>query len=123
MFILDSNLIIYSYENKYSKLRTFIFDSIHKMYASEISKLEVLGYQQLKSSEAVYFQEFFNQVNIIPISTEIINQAIQLKQDKKMSLGDSIIASTAIIKNLELHTNNVSDFEHIRNLVIENPLN
>jgi predicted nucleic acid-binding protein len=34
-----------------------------------------------------------------------------------MTLGDSIIAATALIYNLDLYTHNVSDFESIQDLL------
>ena len=35
-----------------------------------------------------------------------------------MSLGDAIIAATAIYKKIPLLTNNTDDFKHIENLVL-----
>ena len=52
------------------------------------------------------------------MSDEIAEIAIQLRQKKKMTLGDSIIAATAIHKNIPLLTNNIKDFKHIENLVL-----
>jgi predicted nucleic acid-binding protein len=39
-----------------------------------------------------------------------------------MSLGDSIIAATALLTNCELYTNNTADFAHIAELIVVNPL-
>ncbi len=38
-----------------------------------------------------------------------------------MSLGDSLIAATAILNNLALVTNNTKDFQWIDSLTIINP--
>lgn len=53
---------------------------------------------------------------------DIIEIAIQLKQSRKMSLGDSVIAATALIHDLELYTHNVSDFAGIEGLRIVDPI-
>lgn len=38
----------------------------------------------------------------IPITDPVLDEAIRLKQSKKMSLGDSIIAGTALLHGGEL---------------------
>lgn len=48
-FLLDSNLIIYSYSNEYEYLRDLIIDG--SCIVSEISRVEVLGYHALKKEE------------------------------------------------------------------------
>lgn len=39
-----------------------------------------------------------------------------------MSIGDSIIAATALLNNCEFYTNNAKDFVHIPGLTVVNPL-
>ena len=46
---------------------------------------------------------------------------ITLRQQKKMSLGDAIIAATALTHALPLVTRNVQDFRHIAGLKLINP--
>lgn len=57
----------------------------------------------------------------IPLDNEIILRAITLRQLKKMSLGDSLIAATALEYGVPLVTRNESDFKHIVGLVLINP--
>ena len=57
----------------------------------------------------------------IPLDDEIIVQAISLRRLKKMSLGDSIIAATALEYGVPLVTRNDFDFKHIDGLVLINP--
>ncbi|MDZ7846733.1 MAG: hypothetical protein U5L96_08155 [Owenweeksia sp.] len=52
-----------------------------------------------------------------------IDLAIDLRHQRKMSLGDSIIAATAIAHALPLVTVNMKDFDWIKQLEILNPLN
>lgn len=46
MKIIDSNILIYSYSEEYKYLRELIWSE--GVFASEISRLEVLGYHGLK---------------------------------------------------------------------------
>ncbi|WP_198648743.1 hypothetical protein [Cyanothece sp. BG0011] len=66
---------------------------------------------------------FFNASQILPISQAVINQAVRLKQLRKMSLGDSIIAGTALVYNLTIITRNIDDFRWITELELVNPFN
>ena len=58
----------------------------------------------------------------MPISDEVIQKASTLRQQKKMSLGDALIAATALIHGLTLVTSNVKDFEWIKDLSVLDPL-
>ncbi|MBF0289780.1 MAG: type II toxin-antitoxin system VapC family toxin [SAR324 cluster bacterium] len=118
--LLDSNIIIYASLPEYTELRQFIAQ--HSPKISEISHLEVLGYDQLTSQEQKYFEQFFEAASTLPISGDIIQQAILLRQQKKMSLGDSIIAATSIEYNLKLVTRNTKDFDWISILELINPI-
>lgn len=51
----------------------------------------------------------------------MIERAIRLRQQKKMKLGDAIIAATALEFGLPLVTRNVDDFKHVAGLEIINP--
>ncbi len=61
-------------------------------------------------------------MKILPVSSAIIKCAIDLRKQYNLSIGDSIIASTAAIHGLTIYTNNVSDFKNIKNLNLLNPL-
>ena len=57
------------------------------------------------------------------MDAEVIDKAVALRQQKKITPGDSIIAATALLDNLTLITRNVDDFLQIPDLDIENPFN
>lgn len=46
----------------------------------------------------------------------------QLRQQKKMKLGDAIIAATAFTYNIPLVTRNQDDFKHIPGLDLRNTI-
>jgi len=83
---------------------------------SAIAHLEVLGYHQLTPKDKEYFIAFFENIKMIPVKDEIIQKSIELRQSRKMSLGDAIIAANALTENIPLLTANSKDFQHIEDL-------
>jgi hypothetical protein len=117
--LLDSNIIIYAAQAENEFLREFIAEN--SPYVSALSYLEVLGYHQLNDEDKAYFEEFFNASQILPVSQAVIDQGVKLKQIKKMSLGDAIIAGTGLVYDLTVVTRNIDDFRWINNLKLLNP--
>jgi toxin FitB len=117
--LLDSNIIIYAAQESNEFLREFIAENYP--YISALSYVEVLGYHRLTDEDKIYFEEFFNAAQILPISQAVIAEAVKLKQIKKMSLGDAIIAGTAKVYDLTLVTRNIDDFSWITGLKLLNP--
>ena len=118
--LLDSNILIYATQPNYQYVRDFIANN--SSIVSVISKIEVLGYHNLSLNLKSDIEQLFELFEIIPISDEIADEAIVLRQRKKISLGDSLIAATAIIHNKTLVTANIKDFDWITNLTINNPI-
>lgn len=116
--LLDSNIVIY--RSKGFPIEEILGDGA--VFASIITKVEVLGFTKLLKEEIKEFELFFNEIIILPVTDEIANLAIKLKQMKKISLPDSIIAATALLHKLPLVTANVDDFKWIKELKIINPL-
>lgn len=116
--ILDSNIIIYSTMPEYDKIRKFLAENTTELSVSTITKLEVLVHNKLTLDEKNIFNNFFKAITILPIKSLIIDTAIKLRQDRKISLGDSLIAASALVNNQKIFTNNIKDFEEIPNLSI-----
>ena len=117
--ILDSNIIIYSALPEDEFLRDFIEENLPLV--SEISRLEVLGFHNLGDDLIEYFEAFFFASTIIPISSEIVERAISIRQTRKLSLGDALIAATALENDLTLVTRNTKDFRWIDSLKLIDP--
>ena len=117
--LLDSNIIIYSAQPEYSQLRELIAE--HSPAVSALSYLEVLGYHLLTEQQRQYFEAFFQIAQVLPISQDLLTQAVALRQQRRMTLGDSIIAGTALVHELTLITRNVDDFRWIAELNLLNP--
>jgi toxin FitB len=91
-------------------------------YVSAFTMLEVTGFSSLTAIDKLYFQSVFSVLEVKDISPIIINQAIILRQMRKMSPGDAIIAATALHFDVDLYTRNISDFDWIKNLNVVNPV-
>ena len=89
---------------------------------SVISFIEVLGYHQLIEPEREFLEEFFQFAEITALSDPIAQQSVTLRQQRRMGLGDAIIAATAITHNLTLVTHNAEDFRWIAGLELLDPL-
>lgn len=89
---------------------------------SLVSYVETLGYHRLSADEKQFLEEFFAASSILPITDDIAAQAVRLRQQRRMSLGDALIAGTAMLYDLVLVTHNVSDFEWTPDLTILDPI-
>ncbi|MBL0230861.1 MAG: type II toxin-antitoxin system VapC family toxin [Moraxellaceae bacterium] len=118
--ILDSNILIYAIQPNYEYLIDWILKELPSV--SVISQIEVLGYHKLSQQQKKQFEVLFDNLTILSINTAISNRAIALKQQQKMSLGDSLIAATALEYNLPLITRNTQDFQWIGALSVINPI-
>jgi predicted nucleic acid-binding protein len=117
--LLDSNLIIYSAKAEYDQLRRFIVENAYSV--SAVSRIEVLGYHLLGDKQRQYLTEFFQAAIILQISDSVVTEAVKLRQIRRMSLGDSIIAGTALDHRLALATRNTADFSWIKDLTLIDP--
>ncbi len=117
--LLDSNVIIYSAKPENEFLRQFIAERAPAV--SAVSYVEVLGYHRLTETERQYFEAFFAESRILPLSQPVLDETVRLLQAKKIKLGDSLVAATALLHGLTLVTRNVDDFFGIDGLRVLNP--
>jgi predicted nucleic acid-binding protein len=83
--------------------------------------VEALGYHRLSERERRIIESLFSQLFRLPVSDATVSGAIHLRQQRKMSLGDALIAATALEHRLMLATANTDDFRWIAGLVLLNP--
>ncbi len=93
--LIDSNIIIYAAKPEYPQLRRFIEE--HAPAVSAVSYIEVLGYHRLSKEEREHFEAFFAASSILAISEAVLGQAVKLRQSRKMTLGDALIAGTSLV--------------------------
>lgn len=120
MRILDSNLIIHSALPDYAYLRSLLKSA--DSYASEVTRLEVPGFHRLDVPSRLCFESAFATPPLLGIDRATVDEAIRLRQERKMSVGDAIVAATARLNQLEVYTRNVGDFKWIPGLKVINPI-
>lgn len=120
MRLLDSNIFIYAYRLQTTQLLSLLSDTAS--HVSEMTRLEVLGYHKFLPAEQLFLEQAFAKITILDIDKAIVDKAIGLRQQRKMSPGDAIHAATALLNNLELYTRNVADFSWINGLKVVNPI-
>ncbi len=118
--LVDSNILIYATKPTGHKARHFLRQ--HAPAVASISQIEALGYHQLSTNDLQLLNAFFAQTVILPLSTPVVNEAIRLRQQRKMSLGDAVVAATALFHQLTLATHNTSDFAWITGLTLTDPM-
>lgn len=117
MLCFDTNIIIYIANGTIGA--DFIGDEAI-LYPS-IVRIEALGYSSILSIEEQRVRELLATFTEAPLTNTVIEHAIKLRQGKRMSLGDSIVAATALENNCQLLTANVDDFSHINGLNVSSP--
>lgn len=114
MILLDSNLVIYATDPAQADLRKFVREN--DTAVSAISYVEALGFHGLQPMERAGLERFFASARMLPLDMPVLDEAVRLRQQRKMSLGDSLIAAIALVHELPLATRDVRDFRWIPNL-------
>ena len=118
MVCFDTNIVIYLANGA---LDESIVSDQPIVYPS-ILKIEALGYWDIRSGEEQKIRELLATFTEMPLSETIVNKAIQLRQYSKISLGDAIVAATALVNNCILWTANTKDYADINGLQTFSPL-
>lgn len=120
--LIDTNAIIdYLGKKLPSKGMNFmnnIIDAVPKI--SVITKIEVPGFNAPEEHYQT-LKDFINDSVVIDLTHDITDKSIITRKAHKTKLPDTIIAATAVVKNLVLITRNISDFKDIEGLQIINP--
>jgi predicted nucleic acid-binding protein len=72
--------------------------------------------------EHTAIRAFFSAALMLPLSQSVLDQAVKLRQLRKMSLGDALVAGTALVHGRTLVTRNIDDFKWIAGLSLLDPL-
>jgi len=118
--LIDSNPIICAAQSEHDELRGYIADEAP--FVSVMSKVETLGYHGLDTDEKAFREDFFGAAAVLPVSQNVVEEAIRLRQKRTMSLGDALIAGTATSRELRVVTHNTGDFDWIDELEVFDPL-
>jgi predicted nucleic acid-binding protein len=79
------------------------------------------GFNQLTPERQERLTQLVRSLPEIRLHESIIQKAIALRRERKMSLADSIIAATALQQQMPLVTRNVHDYKHVQGIILINP--
>jgi predicted nucleic acid-binding protein len=120
--LLDTKILIYSADPADSHCLSYV--EREDACIASVTRIEVPGFPRwsnLPGDRARRLEEIVASMIQLQLNDAVIHQAILLRQQRKMTLGDSIIAATALDENLALVTRNLDDFKHIAGLKLINP--
>ena len=107
-YLIDSNIIIY-YLNGEKIVQDFLEKNKSVSALSLISYYEILNFNFNKEEELI-IRKFLDSFQIISISSNIIDKALENRQDKKIKMADNFILATSQLFGLTLVTRNTKDF-------------
>ena len=119
MILCDTNFLIEIYRNNLDIIKIVKSIGQHNMDVSDVSCAELMfGARNKKELQTI--RKDLNKLTILPIEANISNLAVKLVEkyalSHKLHLPDALIASTAIVHNIELYTLNIKDFKFLDNV-------
>ena len=119
MKLLDSNVIIELAKRADPALQRQVLAG--GFAVSVITRIETLGFHRLSAEEESALLAFFRAGIEAPLNEAVTRRAIRLRQERRMGLGDAIIAATALENGWTLVTRNFDDFAHLTGLQVIDP--
>lgn len=71
---------------------------------SAITRMELLGFHRITQDEELLITQKLERFSYLPLTKEIEDRVIDLRQSRKIKLPDAIIAATALYLGIELLT-------------------
>ena len=119
MILCDTNILIEVYRDNAKIIETLKQIGQDNIAISDVTCAELL-YGARDKKELQIIRKDLNKLIILPIQSSISNLAVELVEkyalSHNLSLPDALIASTAIIHNIEIYTLNIKDFKFIKSI-------
>ena len=119
MTLADTNIVIHAADPAYPKVLAWM--SATRRAVSGVTRVEALGFHGLAPAEEAKLLTLFAAADLLPVSAAVEDEAIRLRRRRRMRLGDSLIAATALVHGYELATRNLKDFAWIPGLTVFDP--
>ncbi|WP_374687122.1 type II toxin-antitoxin system VapC family toxin [Promineifilum sp.] len=117
--LVDSNILIYAFLGGNRSLQRFVVQRLPAV--SAITYVEVLGYHRLSGRQKAVIEQLFDDLSVLPLDRPVLAQAVKLRQQRHIGLGDALIAATALVHHRTLVTRNTADFAWIPDLYLLDP--
>lgn len=120
--LCDSNILIYAAEPGETRFDPWIQHA--GACVASVTRIEVLGFPgflALDAARQARLEALVRSLVELELDRQVVERAIGLRRERKMSLADSVIAATALEYAVPLVTRNVEDFKHVKGLRLINP--
>ncbi len=117
MWLVDSNVLIRAASTPDHPLQEWLQNQLPAI--SIVTRIEVLGFHRLRPDEDILLRVLLSSFDEYPISQQTAALAIDLRRQRRMSLGDALIAATCLEHGLKLATHNTSDFDWVAGLTVD----
>lgn len=135
MFLLDTNVVseLRSAKRCDARVRAWLVGvSLELCWISVLTLTEIrLGIVQVARRDAAFAQLLEVWLHekvlvafaarILPVTSQVADRAGQIAGERTRGLSDCLIAATALEHRLVLVTRNVTDFDDVKGLRVENP--
>ena len=119
MFLLDSNVIIDYLNDKLPEKGIVFLEKILVPQISVVTRIELSILPNASSNHLKIVNQYLSYCKIFDLSDDVVLKVIEIRKKYKIRDFDSIIAATALVKNLTIITND-KDFNNIKKLKVIN---
>lgn len=105
-YLLDTNFILGMLKSDPIVLAQLSSRQLHvgECSYSAITRMELLGFHNITREEDSLIRLKLDRLTYLPLTSNIENVVIELRQSRKIKLPDAIIAATALCSDIELLT-------------------
>ncbi|MEO0059418.1 MAG: hypothetical protein RLZZ312_1065 [Bacteroidota bacterium] len=119
MILCDTNILIEIYRSNAKIIEVVKQIGQENIVVSDVTCAELL-YGARDKKELQTIRKDLNKLTVLPIHSSVSKLAVELVEkyalSHKLSLPDALIASTAIIHNIQLYTLNIKDFRFLEDV-------
>lgn len=112
-FLLDTNAVIYLQKGLLAEpLPTAEY------FISVITEMELLSFAGLDAASQRWLSQFIDAMEVIELTDEVKQKAIEFRREYRLKLPDAIIAASAVVSGAILLSNDASLISRVPNLDI-----
>jgi hypothetical protein len=122
-YLIDTNIFTLYTQGELSEKGNTLLDGILDSFSCQISvitRMELLSWNTDEETTNLIY-EFIRLSKEFSLTEEVIIKTAEMRRNKKIKLPDAVIATTAMINDLILISDNDKDFGKIEHLRYVNP--